>query len=198
MPSRSSAAKTSPATSAVSSGSAQLHEKSRTTSAPAQPVAFIQRPKTVSAGSELCRLTTATKTAGSDPAGEQQHADPPLGEQLDQLEPVAVHRAGAGRAPTRGGATVAVIGSPPASVCAGTWSRSGPGTRPRAAPPRAPARAALRRRAPAARPARRGPAPDRGRRVPRRPARLPCIATGHDAKPRRLRRHPSGGRRSRR
>lgn len=65
VPSRSSVAKTSPATRAVSSGSAQLREKSSTTSAPAQPVLCIQRPKTVSAGSMLCRLTTATKPAGA-------------------------------------------------------------------------------------------------------------------------------------
>ena len=64
MPSRSSAAKTSPATSDVSSGSTQLQENVRTTSAPAQPVWFIQRPKTVSDGSELCRLMIATNSAG--------------------------------------------------------------------------------------------------------------------------------------
>jgi hypothetical protein len=65
VPSRSSVAKMSPATSAVSSGRAQAREKSSTTSAPAQPVECIQRPKTVSAGSWLCRLTTATKMAGA-------------------------------------------------------------------------------------------------------------------------------------
>ena len=65
MPSRSSAAKTSPATSEVSSGSTQLHAKASTTSDPAQPVACIQRPKTVSVGSELCGLTTATKQPGA-------------------------------------------------------------------------------------------------------------------------------------
>ncbi len=65
VPSRSSTANTSPATSDVSSGSAHEHEKASTTSDPAQPVACIQRPKTVSAGSELCRLTAATKTAGA-------------------------------------------------------------------------------------------------------------------------------------
>ena len=54
VPSRSSAAKTSPATSDVSSGSTQLQRSESTTSDPAQPVCPIQRPKTVSDGSELC------------------------------------------------------------------------------------------------------------------------------------------------
>ena len=65
VPSRSSAANTSPAVSEVSSGSAQVHEKPSTTSDPAQPDACIQRPKTVTAGSEVCRLTAATNTAGA-------------------------------------------------------------------------------------------------------------------------------------
>jgi hypothetical protein len=64
VPSRSSAAKTSPATSDVRSGSTQLQESVSTTSGPAQPVWLIQRPKTVSDGSELCRLTIATSRAG--------------------------------------------------------------------------------------------------------------------------------------
>ena len=86
MPSRSSAAKTSPATSEVSSGSPQLHAKASTTSDPAQPVVCIQRPKTVSVGSDDCELTTATKTAGCEQAGQQHEPDAPLGEQLGQLE----------------------------------------------------------------------------------------------------------------
>jgi len=57
-------AKTSPATSDVSSGSTQLQENVRTTSDAAQPVWLIQRPKTVSDGSELCPLMIATSTAG--------------------------------------------------------------------------------------------------------------------------------------
>ena len=54
VPSRSSAANTSPATSEVSSGSAQVPAKPSTTSDPAQPVACIQRPNTVSEGNVLC------------------------------------------------------------------------------------------------------------------------------------------------
>lgn len=54
VPSRSSEANTSPATTEVSSGSAQVPENPRTTSEPAHPVACIQRPKSVSTGSELC------------------------------------------------------------------------------------------------------------------------------------------------
>ncbi len=65
MPSRSSTANTSPATSEVSSGSAHVHENDSTTSTPAHPLACIQRPNTVSAGSELCRLTAATNTPGA-------------------------------------------------------------------------------------------------------------------------------------
>lgn len=65
VPSRSSAAKTSPATSEVSSGSAQLPANPSTTSGPAHPVACIQRPKSVSEGSVLCSLTAATKRAGA-------------------------------------------------------------------------------------------------------------------------------------
>ena len=64
VPSRSSVAKTSPATSDVSSGSTQLQENVRTTSDPAQPVWLIQRPKTVSDGNELCWLMIATSNAG--------------------------------------------------------------------------------------------------------------------------------------
>jgi hypothetical protein len=64
VPSRSSAANTSPATSDVSSGNTQLQENDRITSGPAHPVWPIQRPKTVSDGSELCRLTTTTNNAG--------------------------------------------------------------------------------------------------------------------------------------
>ena len=64
MPSRSSVANTSPATSDVSSGSTQLHENVSTTSDPAQPVWPIQRPKTVSDGNELCWLMIATTSAG--------------------------------------------------------------------------------------------------------------------------------------
>ena len=64
VPSRSSDENTSPATSEVISGSTQLPAKPSTTSAPAQPVACIQRPKSVSAGSEVCWLTTATAIPG--------------------------------------------------------------------------------------------------------------------------------------
>ena len=64
MPSRSSLANTSPATSDVSSGSTQLQQNVRTTSDPAHPVCPIQRPKTVSDGNELCRLMIATSSAG--------------------------------------------------------------------------------------------------------------------------------------
>lgn len=35
------------------------------TSGPAQPVAFIHRPNSVSTGSELCSPTTATNSAGA-------------------------------------------------------------------------------------------------------------------------------------
>ena len=67
VPSRSSAANTSPATREVSNGSAQLPAKPSITSDPAQPVACIQRPKTVSAGSELCWLTSLTNDRRHDP-----------------------------------------------------------------------------------------------------------------------------------
>ena len=69
VPSRSSEANTSPATSEVSSGSAQDPEKPRITSGPAHPVACIQRPNRVSTGSAACWLITATKSAGAS-----QHA----------------------------------------------------------------------------------------------------------------------------
>ncbi len=65
MPSRSSEAKTSPATTEVSNGSAQVPAKPSVTSGPAHPVACIQRPNRVSVGSVLCALTPATKTAGA-------------------------------------------------------------------------------------------------------------------------------------
>ena len=65
VPSRSSEANTSPATTEVSSGSAQVPAKPSTTSGPAQPVACIQRPKRVSAGSEACWLTATTRSAGA-------------------------------------------------------------------------------------------------------------------------------------
>ena len=65
VPSRSSEAKTSPATTDVSSGSAYVPANPSITSGPAQPVAFIQRPNSVSTGSELCSLTTATNNAGA-------------------------------------------------------------------------------------------------------------------------------------
>lgn len=76
-------------TTEVSSGSAQVPAKPSITSGPAHPVACIQRPKRVSTGSVPCWLTAATKSAGDDPAGEDQQADPPLRDQLDQLEAVA-------------------------------------------------------------------------------------------------------------
>ena len=44
--------------------SLRLQENDRITSGPAQPVWPIQRPKTVSDGNELCRLTTTTNNAG--------------------------------------------------------------------------------------------------------------------------------------
>lgn len=65
VPSRSSAANMSPATTEVSSGSAQVPAKPSITSGPAQPVACIQRPKRVSEGSVLCSLTPATKSPGA-------------------------------------------------------------------------------------------------------------------------------------
>lgn len=65
MPSRSSQANTSPVTTEVSSGSAQVPAKPSMTSGPAQPVACIQRPKRVSVGSVLCALTPATNSAGA-------------------------------------------------------------------------------------------------------------------------------------
>jgi len=65
VPSRSSAANASPATRAASRGSSQVLAKPSTTSEPAHPVAPIQRPNRVSAGSVLCLLTTPTKTAGA-------------------------------------------------------------------------------------------------------------------------------------
>ena len=65
VPSRSSEANTSPATTEVSSGSAQVPAKPSITSGPAHPVACIQRPKRVSTGSVLCWLTAATKSAGA-------------------------------------------------------------------------------------------------------------------------------------
>lgn len=65
VPSRSSEANTSPATTEVSSGSAQVPAKPSITSVPAHPVACIQRPKRVSEGSVLCWLTAATKRAGA-------------------------------------------------------------------------------------------------------------------------------------
>ncbi len=65
VPRRSSAAKTSPATRAVSSGSAQVQAKLSTTREAAHPVANIHRPKTVSLGSELCPLAAAMKPAGA-------------------------------------------------------------------------------------------------------------------------------------
>jgi hypothetical protein len=64
VPSRSSLAKTSPATTDVSSGRSQLQANARTTTGPAQPVWLSQRPKTVSVGNELCWLMTATTSAG--------------------------------------------------------------------------------------------------------------------------------------
>jgi hypothetical protein len=64
VPSRSSMANTSPATTEVSSGSTYVPAKVSTTSEPAQPVALIQRPNTVSDGSEPWWLTTLTSTAG--------------------------------------------------------------------------------------------------------------------------------------
>jgi hypothetical protein len=68
VPSRSSTANTSPATTEVSNGSTYVPAKPSTTSDPAQPVACIQRPNTVSAGSEPCRLTSLTSTAGTTQA----------------------------------------------------------------------------------------------------------------------------------
>ncbi|CAM5382627.1 hypothetical protein SALBM311S_06246 [Streptomyces alboniger] len=65
MPSRSSEANASPATTEVSSGSAHVPAKPSITSGPAHPVACIQRPKRVSVGSVLCPLTAATKSAGA-------------------------------------------------------------------------------------------------------------------------------------
>lgn len=65
VPSRSSEANTSPATTEVSSGSAQVPEKPSITSGPAHPVVSIQRPKRVSEGSVLCWLTAATKSPGA-------------------------------------------------------------------------------------------------------------------------------------
>ncbi len=64
MPRRSSAENTSPATTEVSSGKNQLPANDSTTSAPAQPVACISRPKRVSDGSVPCPLTTMTAIAG--------------------------------------------------------------------------------------------------------------------------------------
>ena len=64
MLSRSSLANTSPATNDVNSGSTQLQENDRATRGPAHPVWCIQRPKTVSAGNELCWLMAATSNAG--------------------------------------------------------------------------------------------------------------------------------------
>ncbi|GHD30040.1 hypothetical protein GCM10010335_19690 [Streptomyces galbus] len=65
MPSRSSQANTSPVTTEVSRGSAQVPAKPSITSGPAQPVACIQRPKRVSVGSVLCSPTPATNSAGA-------------------------------------------------------------------------------------------------------------------------------------
>ena len=64
VPSRSSAENTSPATTEVSSGKNQLPAKDSTTSAPAQPVACISRPNSVSDGSVPCPLTAMTATPG--------------------------------------------------------------------------------------------------------------------------------------
>ena len=65
VPSLSSAANASPATTEVSNGSPQLHAKASTTKDPAHPLACIQRPKTVSVGRDVWALTAATKPAGA-------------------------------------------------------------------------------------------------------------------------------------
>jgi hypothetical protein len=68
VPSRSSAANTSPATTETSSGSAHMPEKPSPTTGAAQPVSCSQRPKGVSDGSTPCSLTPTTTTAGPSQA----------------------------------------------------------------------------------------------------------------------------------
>jgi hypothetical protein len=65
VPRRSSDAKTSPGTAHATSGSAQPPAKPSMTSDPAHPDSCIHRPKSVSAGSELCWPTATTNTAGA-------------------------------------------------------------------------------------------------------------------------------------
>ena len=94
VPRRSSAAKTSPATRAVSSGSAQVHAKLSTTREAAHPVVNIHRPKTVSLGSELCPLAAAMKPAGASQQATRTTRTRHWREQLEQLEAHAGSEAG--------------------------------------------------------------------------------------------------------
>ena len=125
VPSRSSAAKTSPATSEVSSGSAQVHAKPSTTREAAHPVANIQRPKTVSLGSELCPLMAATKSAGASQQATRTIRTRHCASSLSSSKRQAGAEAGGTghegrlrplpRAATGGLAVVVLIGRPPAT-----------------------------------------------------------------------------------
>ena len=89
VPSRSSVAKTSPATREVSSGSIQLQENDRTTNDPAQP--GLTHPAAEDrVGRQRALLTDdGHDQRRAEPAGEERQADRPLRQQLDQLEAVA-------------------------------------------------------------------------------------------------------------
>jgi hypothetical protein len=108
VPSRSSAANTSPATTEVSNGSTHMPEAPSPTSGAAQPVACSQRPNTVSAGSSPCLAATATTSAGPIQAATSssriRHWDSSLTSSKRYPRVTG----------TRGAAIVAVIGRLPA------------------------------------------------------------------------------------
>src|SRR5581483_3108806 len=118
VPSRSSEANTSPATSEVSSGSAQVPEKPRVTSGPAQPVVCIQRPNRVSEGRLLCWLIPKTAIPGPSQQARirslTRHGENCLTSSKRYARETGTVLAAGGRAPTAGAsAIVAVIGRPP-------------------------------------------------------------------------------------
>ena len=129
---------------------------------------------------------------GGDPAGEQQYADPPLGEQLDQLEPVATQHRRRPRLDREAARRSSLIRTSSSSVCpvpvrARNAASSGgtTGASSRTATPARTSRTTSSSRA--------GTGPRTTRTSAVRP--LDAVANGRDVEPRHVQRHLAGGRR---
>ena len=126
VPSRSSAANTSPATTEVSSGSAQRAGEAEHHQRPG-PAGGVHPAAEQRVGGQRALLAhRGDEDRRRDPAGEDQQAYPPLREQLDQLEAVAAgHRDRRGGAGTRWAAVGDGRGHRPASCLLGEGEERG-------------------------------------------------------------------------